>query len=159
MAKNPSLYYLSNAPSNLRDLVSYLPKDSHIYLVDHGKMNASKLLNVFKKSLKLKGVYLGCVGTGNYPGVQAAKTSLPPGVYYGPINFDTYNTKKHQHLKMVPAFLDSYLESIKLKDPTRYSSAIYALKESGISPDIIRKHEEENRHIIISGAILSRFRF
>ena len=58
-----------------------------------------------------------------------------------------------------PAVLDSYLESIKLKDPTRYSSAIYALKASGFVPDIIRKHEEENRHIISSGSILSRFRF
>ena len=58
-----------------------------------------------------------------------------------------------------PAILDSYLESIKLKDPTRYSSAIYALKASGVVPEIIRKHEEENKHIISSGAILSRFRF
>ncbi len=57
-----------------------------------------------------------------------------------------------------PVVLDSYLESIKLKDASRYSAAIYSLKSSGLFPDIIRKHQEENKHIISSGAIISRFR-
>ena len=58
-----------------------------------------------------------------------------------------------------PVVLDSYLESIKLKDVTRYSSAIYSLKSAGVFPEIIRKHEEQNRSLIGSGAILKRFRF
>jgi hypothetical protein len=82
-----------------------LPKGYRIYIVGNGQDNARKLLNLFKKSLKLKGVYIGGVGTGNYPGVKAARTLLPPGVYYGPINFHTYDTEKHHRLKMFPDFL------------------------------------------------------
>jgi len=57
-----------------------------------------------------------------------------------------------------PDILDSYLESIKLKDATRYSSAIYSLKSAGVFPEVIRKHEEGNRSIIVSGGILKRFK-
>ncbi len=111
MAKNPSLYFISdddNYKGFFTDMISSpafesldIPTDSSIYLVGYGKRNVSKLLTQFKKSLKLKKRYLLNVSTGNYLGVPAAETLLTPGVYYGPIRFNMYNVKTHNQLKIL----------------------------------------------------------
>lgn len=56
------------------------------------------------------------------------------------------------------AIVDNYIERIKDQNVMKYASIIRSFKTTGVFPELVKRHEEENRDTLTGASVIRRYR-